>query len=85
MLQDARFGALQLGRAHACGAVDNLALQVAVVHHVEIHDADAAHARRRQVQRQRRAQPARADQQHAAALQLLLPSMPTSGTIRWRL
>ena len=54
------------------GGVDHLALQVGEIHHVEIDDADAPHARRGKVQAQRRAQSAGADQQHLRGLQLLL-------------
>ena len=77
--------ALQLRPADVGRAVDHLALQVAVVDDVEVDEADAPDAGRGQVQRQRRAEPARADQQHAAALSFFCPSMPTSGMIRWRL
>ena len=53
--------------------MDHLPLQVREIHDVEIHQADAADAGRGEVQAQRRAQPARADQQHLRALQLELP------------
>ena len=65
-------GRIQLLAAHVGGAVDHLALQVGEIHHVEIHQADAADAGGCQIQPQRRAQPARAHQQHFGGLQLLL-------------
>ena len=52
--------------------VDDLPLQVARVHHVEVHQAQRADARRRQIERQRRTQPAGAHAQHLRRLQLLL-------------
>ena len=54
-------------------AVNDLPLQVAEIDDVEIDDADRADARRGQIQRRRRTEPARADAEHAAALELLLP------------
>ena len=53
--------------------MQHLPLQVAEIHDVEIDDADAADAGRRQIHRGRRAEAARADAQHAARLQLALP------------
>jgi hypothetical protein len=38
--------------------VQDLALQVALVHHVEVHDPDAADAGGGKVERERRAEPA---------------------------
>src|SRR5437762_8269892 len=58
-------------------AVDHLALQVALVHNVEVYDADTTHARCCQIQGKGRTQPARADEQYAAALQLLLDRKST--------
>ena len=63
---------LQLRLSHLRGAVQYLALQVGLVDLVELHDADAADAGRGQVQRQRRAEPAGADQQRGAGLEPLL-------------
>ena len=54
-------------------AVDDLALQVGLVDHVELDDADGADAGGGEVQQRRRAQPARADDQHLGVLQPLLP------------
>ena len=59
-------------RPTSAGGVDHLALQVGEIHHVEIDEADAADARGRQIQAQRRAQSAGAHQQHLGGLQLLL-------------
>ena len=50
----------------------DLALQVGQLHPVVIDDADRADAGRGQIQRERRAQPAGADHQHARRLQLRL-------------
>ena len=52
-LQDAGLGRFDLGLANPTGAMDHLPLQVAVIHHIEIHDAEAAHTRRRQIEQQR--------------------------------
>ena len=67
-------GAFQLGTADIGRAVDDLALQVGVIDHVVVDQAEPAHACGGQIHRQRRSQPARADQQHAGSLQLLLPA-----------
>ena len=66
-------GRLQLGTANVVGGVDDLPLQIGVVHHVEVDQAQRAHAGRGQIERQRRAESAGADAQHARRLQLLLP------------
>ena len=55
------------------GRVNHLPLQVARVHRIEVHQPQRSHACRRQIQRQRRAQPARTHAQHLRSLQLLLP------------
>ncbi len=54
--------------------MQDLALQVAEIHHVVIGDPQGADARRSQIERRRRTQPARTDQQHARRLQALLAS-----------
>ena len=41
---------IQLLASHVGGGVNDLALQVGVVHDVEVHDAQRAHARRAQIQ-----------------------------------
>src|SRR5947209_171150 len=64
---------LDLRSAHVLRAVDDLPLQVRRVHHVEVHDAERADARRRQVHPRRRSQPPRPDHQHARGLQTPLP------------
>ena len=65
--------ALRLGPADIRLAVDDLALQVGLVDHVELDDPDGAHPGGGQVQQRRRPQPAGADDQHAGVLQPLLP------------
>ena len=59
--------------------MEDLALQVALVDDVEVDEADAADAGRGQVERGGRAEPAGADQQHAAGLQPALPVDPDLG------
>ena len=60
------------GHADAVGGVDDLALQVGDVDHVVVDDAERADARRGEVERGRRAEPAGAEQQHLGVEQLLL-------------
>ena len=78
-IEHALAGRFDLQLADAGGAVDHLALQVGVIHHVVIHQADAPDPGRRQVQRHRRAQPARADDQHRGGFELALPFQPDFG------
>ena len=66
-------GGVQLLAAHVGSGVDDLALQVGVVHDIEVHDAERAHAGRAQIQRQGRTQSARADAEHPRGFQLELP------------
>ena len=47
---------IQFFAAHVGRAVNNLPLQVRVIHHVEVHDSKCAHACRAQIQCQRRTQ-----------------------------
>jgi hypothetical protein len=65
-------GGFDLRHADACVGVQDLPLQVAAIDHVVIGDAQRADAGRGQVIRRRRAQPTRADQQHARGLERLL-------------
>src|SRR5207247_2966886 len=58
-VQHAVGGRVQFLASDVFGAVDNLPLQVRVIHHIEIHEPDAAHARCRQVQAQPGAPPPR--------------------------
>src|ERR1700682_3906027 len=53
--------------------MDNLPLQVGVIHHIEVDQPQSPYARSRKVERQRRSKTARADAQHARRFQLLLP------------
>ena len=53
--------------------MQDLPLQVRLVDDVEVHDADRADARGREVERGRRAEAARAHEEHPGALQLALP------------
>ena len=72
-------GGLGLGPANVRGAVDDLALEVGEVHRVEIHDAEFADARGGQVHRDGRAEPARADAEHAGGANFLLALQPHFG------
>ena len=65
-------GALDLLLADAVVGVDDLALEVREVDDVEVDDPDRPHACGREIQGGRRAEPARADQQHLRAEQLRL-------------
>jgi len=56
--------------------VQDLPLQIGVIHRVKIHDADFADAGRRQVHGDGRAQPARADAKDAGGLDAFLPGQP---------
>ena len=53
-------------------AVQHLPLQVAEVHHVEIQHSQGADSGRRQVESERRSEPARADAQNSRVLEFLL-------------
>ncbi len=53
--------------------MQDLPLQIAEIDHVEIDEADAADAGGREIQAQRRAETAGADEQHARGLEALLP------------
>ena len=63
---------LRLRRADPRGGVGDLPLQVGQLHAVVVDDADRADAGRGQIEHQRRAQPAGADDQHPRRLQLRL-------------
>ena len=58
---------LGLGIAQPLGRVDDLALEVGLVHDVVVHDAERAHSRGGQVERRGRAEPAGADQEDPRA------------------
>ena len=53
--------------------MDDLALQVRLIDHVEVDDAERADPRCRQVHQRRAAEPSSADDQHLGVLQPLLP------------
>ena len=61
------------GRSDTCGGMDDLALQIAHIHHIAVHQSDMADAGRRQIQGGRRTKPARSDDEHAGGQQPLLP------------
>ena len=60
------------GRANVVGPVNHLALQIAGLDHIKVHDPQRPHARRRKVHSQRRAQSSRTDTQHTRGLQFQL-------------
>ena len=64
---------LHLQAAEALPVVQHLALQVALFHHVGIHDPQRPHSGGGQVQRHRRPQAPRPHQQHPGGEQALLP------------
>jgi len=64
---------LGLAAAHVGDAVDDLALQVRLVHHVEVDNAQRADPGRGQVQQRGRAEAAGPDAQDLGVLQPLLP------------
>src|SRR6185369_17129167 len=68
----ALLGGDELLAADVARPVQDLALQVRVVHHVEVHDPQGAHAGGRQVQGQGRAQAPRPHAEHPGRLELPL-------------
>ena len=71
-LQDAVARALGLGATDIALAVDDLTLQVALVHGVELDDAERADARGGEVEKGGAPEPSRPDAQHPGILQPLL-------------
>jgi hypothetical protein len=76
---DRLLGGVDLGHADALRGVDHLALEVGEIDDVVVDDPERADAGRRQVERGRRAEPARAEQQHLRLEQLLLPALADLG------
>ena len=72
-------GRVDLALADAVDVVQDLALQVRVVDHVHVDDADGADPGRGQVQGGRRAEPAGAQQQHLGVEQLELALLADLG------
>ena len=72
-------GGLDLGPPHGRAAEEDLAVQVALVHHVEVDEPERADAGRRQVEPERRAEAAGADHQHLGRLELALPASADLG------
>jgi hypothetical protein len=70
---DLLVGALYLGTPHVGGAVDDLTLQVRLIHNVEVHDPDGPYARRREVERERAPEPTGSHGEDLGGLELLLP------------
>ncbi len=72
-LGERRPRALHLRPADGGGGVDDLPLQVGEIDRVVVDDADGADTRRRQIEKERRAETAGADDEDAARQQLRLP------------
>src|SRR5215217_7944909 len=66
-------GALHLGTPQVGGAVDDLTLQVRLVHDVEVHDPDGPYARRREIERERAPETTSSHGENLRGLELLLP------------
>ena len=71
-----------LGDADPVGRVDHLALEVGSVDHVVVHEPDRADAGRGEVERGRRAEPARAEQEDLGVEESDLPVDPDLGQKR---
>ena len=78
-LVDRDLGGVDLRHADAVVRVRDLALQVREVDHVVVDDPERADARGGEVERRRRAEPARAEQEHLGVEQLHLPLEPDLG------
>src|SRR5216684_3067300 len=76
---DAVPGGLCLRAPHIGLAVDDLPLQVGLVHDIEVDDTQRANPGRSQVQQRRRSKTARSHTQHLGVLQALLPGHPHVG------
>src|SRR5207302_500053 len=63
---------VELLAAYVGGRVNDLALQVGIVHHVEVDNAECANTGGGQIKGERRAQASRADAEHAGRFQLQL-------------
>ena len=73
---DRRLGGVDLGDADTLGVVDHLALEVGEVDDVIVDDPEGPDARRRKIERRRRTEAARAQQQHLGVQELLLALDP---------
>ena len=78
-LRERLLGRVDLALTDAVEVVQDLALQVRRVDDVHVDDAERAHAGGREVQRGRRSEPARAEQQHLALEELLLAGLTDLG------
>ena len=72
-------GRFSLGATHVGIRVENLALQIGIIHGVEIHDADLADAGGGEIHRDGRAKATRADAQNARGFDFLLPGQTDFG------
>ena len=72
-------GGVHLAVAHPIDVVENLALQVGLVHHVHVDDAEGADSGGSQIQRGGRAKPACAKHEHLGVEQLELTSLAHLG------
>ena len=65
-------GGVELFAANVVCGVNDLALQIAGVHHVEVDEPEGADAGRGEIEREGRAEPAGADAENARGFQLAL-------------
>ena len=70
--QDTLARRLNLALANVIGRMDYLPLKIAQINHITVNNAKRAHASRRQIHKHRRAQSARAYNEHLAIANLLL-------------
>jgi hypothetical protein len=63
---------VQLGASDIAGAVQDLTLEVREIHDVEVHEPERADTGRGEIQRDRRAEPPRSDDEHPRRLELAL-------------
>ena len=69
---DLLLGTLYFWHTHVLGKVDDLSLQVAQIHHIRIHDADASDASCRQIEAHGSPQATGTHHEHACVHYLLL-------------
>ena len=76
---DALACGVELALADGARAVKHLALQICCIDDIEVDEAERADAGGREIERDGRAEPAHAHEQHTRALELLLPLEPDLG------
>src|SRR6266849_6191362 len=71
-IREARAGSFRFWLADVAGAKGHLALEIGVVHDIEVHQADVADARGGEIEPKRRAESTGADEQHFGGFELEL-------------